>query len=43
MLKIFSNFRNPDTDPLFEYIRGKYNDKPITIFYEKFPNSKEEL
>ncbi len=43
MLQIFSNFRNPDTDPLFEYIREKYNNKPITIFYEKFPTSKEEL
>jgi hypothetical protein len=43
MLKIFSNFRNPDTDPLFGYIREKYSSKPITIFYEKFPSSKEEL
>jgi hypothetical protein len=43
MLKIISSFRDPDTDPLFEYIRGKYSDKPITVFYERFPSSKEEL
>lgn len=43
MIKIFSNFRNPDTDPLFEHIKEKHGDKPITIFYERFPSSKEEL
>ena len=43
MLKIFADFRNPDTDPLFEHIRKHFNDKPFTIFYERFPRSQEEL
>lgn len=43
MLKILSNFRNPDSDPLFEYLRNNFSDKPITLFYERFPNSEEEL
>jgi hypothetical protein len=42
-LKIISSFRDPDTDPLFEYIREKYSDVPITLFYERFPSSEEEL
>jgi hypothetical protein len=41
-LKIFSNFRNPENDPYFQFLRSKYNDKPISIFYEYFP-SREEL
>jgi len=43
MLKIFADFRNPDTDPLFEHIRKHFSDKPFTIFYERFPRSQEEL
>jgi hypothetical protein len=42
-LKIFSNFRNPDTDPLFVHIKKKYSNFPITIFYEYFPKSLDEL
>jgi len=43
MLKIFSDFRNSDNDPLFKHIRKYFNDKPFTIFYERFPRSFEEL
>jgi len=43
MIKIFSNFRNVDTDPLFSYLRNKFKTAPITIFYEYIPNSIEEL
>jgi len=43
MLQIFSNFRNPDTDPLFNHLRKHYSEKPITIFYECFPSSDKEL
>jgi len=43
MLKVYSNFRNSDTDPLFKHLRKHYSDKPITIFYERFPLSNEEL
>ena len=43
MLKIFADFRNPDTDPLFIHLKEKFSDKPFTIFYERFPHSKEEL
>jgi len=43
MLKIFSNFRDTDTDPLFKHLRSYYQEKPITIFYERFPTSNEEL
>ena len=43
MLRIFSNFRNAETDPLFEHIRKYFSDKPFTFFFEKFPSSPEEL
>lgn len=43
MIKIFSNFRNVNTDPLFSYLRNKFKTAPITIFYEYIPNSIEEL
>ncbi len=43
MIKIFSNFRNVNTDPLFSYLRNKFKAAPITIFYEYIPNSIEEL
>ena len=43
MIKIFSNFRNVDTDPLFSYLRNKFKTAPITIFYEYIPTSIEEL
>jgi hypothetical protein len=42
MLKILSNFRG-ENDPLFEYLKEKYYDKPITVFYERFPALQEEL
>ena len=41
-LQIFSNFRKP-SDPLFEYLREKYNNKPISIFYERFPTKEEHI
>jgi hypothetical protein len=39
-LHILSNFRGED-DPLFEYLREKYNDKPISIYYEYFPSLED--
>lgn len=42
-LKIFSNFRNPDTDPFFENLRNKFGNAPITIFYDIFPKSNSDL
>lgn len=43
MIKIFSNFRNPDTDPLFSYLRNEFGNSPITIFFEYIPTKTEEL
>lgn len=42
MLKIITSFRG-ESDPLFEFIRQRHSDQPITIFYERFPSSREEL
>lgn len=43
MLQIFSHFRDSENDPLFLFLKSKYQNKPITIFYERFPESIEEL
>jgi hypothetical protein len=43
-MKIFSNFRdaNDENDSLFKHLK-KYNNKPISFWYDKFPTSVEEL
>ena len=42
-MKIISNFRNPETDPYLLYIKEKYNEKHITFWYDKIPESIEQL
>lgn len=42
-MKIISNFRNPETDPYLLYIKEKYNEKHITFWYDKLPESIEQL
>ena len=42
-MEIFSNFRDANTDPYMLYIKEKYDDKPFTFWYDKFPSSQEEL
>ncbi len=42
-MKIFSNFRNSDTDPFFDILKEKYQDKPFTFWYDKFPDNANQL
>lgn len=42
-MEIFANFRDINTDPYLLYIKEKYGDKPITFWYDKFPESEEQL
>ena len=42
-MHIFANFRNPVSDPYLLYIKEKYNDKPFTIWHEKFPDNVKQL
>ena len=42
-MEIISNFRNPETDPYLLFIKQKYSDKPITFWYDKLPDSPEQL
>jgi len=42
-MEIISNFRNPETDPYLLFIKQKYSDKPITFWYDKLPDSLEQL
>jgi hypothetical protein len=43
MFKIFSNFRSAENDDIFNLLREKWNDKPITLFYDYIPQSIEQL
>jgi hypothetical protein len=38
MFRLYSKF-----DPIFNFLEGKYQDKPFTIWHETFPNSIEQL
>jgi hypothetical protein len=38
MLKFYSNF-----DPIFHFLKDKYQDKPFTIWHESFPNNIKQL
>jgi len=38
MLKFYSNF-----DPIFHFLKDKYQNKPFTIWHESFPSSIEQL
>lgn len=42
-MKIFSNFRDADLDPFMLYIKEKYKNKPITFWYDKFPENIDQL
>lgn len=42
-MKIFSNFRDSNTDPYLIFIQQKYKDKPITFWYDRFPEDIEQL
>lgn len=42
-MKIFSNFRDPNTDPYLLHIQNRYKDKPFTFWYDKFPSTINEL
>jgi len=42
-MHIFANFRNPISDPYLLYIKEKFGDKPITFWYDKFPESQDQL
>jgi hypothetical protein len=38
MLKFYSNF-----DPIFHFLKDKYQDKPFTIWHEAFPSDPKQL
>jgi hypothetical protein len=42
-MKVFANFRNPQLDPWLVFLQERYKDKPITLWYDKFPESEEQL
>lgn len=42
-MEIFANFRNPKTDPWLLFLSKRYKDKPITFWYDKFPESEDQL
>lgn len=42
-MHIIADFRNPETDPYLLYIKEKYQDKPITFWYDKIPESQDQL
>jgi len=41
-MKILSNFRS-ENDPYFLFIKQRYSNKPITFWYDKLPESIEQL
>jgi len=43
MFKVISNFRNPETDPYLIFLQEKYKEYPFTFWYDKFPDSAEQL
>jgi len=42
-MKIFSNFRDSETDSYLSFITQKYKDKPVTFWYDKFPENASQL
>lgn len=42
-MEIFSNFRDPKTDPYLQFIHQRYKDKPITFWYDKLPKNLSQL
>lgn len=42
-MEIFAHFRDPETDPYLLFIKQKYQNKPITFWYDRLPLSQDEL
>ena len=42
-MHIIANFRNPKNDPYLLFLSQKYKGKPITFWYDKFPENQEQL
>ena len=42
-MTIFANFRNIETDPYLTFLKEKYQNYPITFWYDKFPENKNQL
>jgi hypothetical protein len=42
-MNIIANFRNPENDPYLLFLKQKYENKPITFWYDKFPENIEQL
>ena len=42
-MKIFSNFRSAEEDVTFNILKKKFNNKPITFFYDYIPQNPSEL
>ena len=42
-MKIFSNFRSAEEDVTFNKLKEKWNNKPITFFYDYVPQTIEQL
>jgi len=42
-MKIFSNFRDSETDPYLSFITQKYKNKSVTFWYDKFPENASQL
>ena len=42
-MKLFSNFRDPDTDPYLCYIKQKYGNYPITFWYDRLPDTPDQI
>lgn len=40
---VFSNFRDSESDPYLLFIKEKYKDKPFTFWYDKLPDSVDQL
>jgi hypothetical protein len=42
-MHIIANFRNSENDPYLLFLSQRYKGKPITFWYDKFPESQEQL
>jgi hypothetical protein len=42
-MKILSNFRDSESDPYLFFIKEKYKNKPFTFWYDKLPDSIDQL
>jgi hypothetical protein len=42
-MKIFSNFRSAEDDDIFNLLKEKWGDKPITFFYDYIPQDLKQL